>query len=91
MLIQIEFQQVVMGLKREHKDSLERLSRSQELSTFNLRGEHAEKLTEAEEKVQRLEKQVLELQQEVERQKTLAGIQVKSIINKFITVLSQFK
>lgn len=65
-----------MGLKREHKDSLERLSRSQELSTFNLRGEYGEKLAETEEKVHRLEKQVQSLQQEVERYKTLADIQV---------------
>jgi hypothetical protein len=65
-----------MGLKREHKDSLDRLSRSQELNTFNLRGEYGEKLAETEEKVHKLEQQVQSLQQEVERYKTLADIQV---------------
>lgn len=71
-----EFQQVVMGLKREHKDNLGRLSRSQELALFGLRGEHAQRISEAEERCVRLEAQVRALQQEVERYKTLADIQV---------------
>lgn len=71
-----EFQQVVMGLKREHRDNLTRLTKSQELALFSLRGEQAERLTEAEEKCVRLEAQVKALQQEVERYKTLADIQV---------------
>ncbi|XP_069704100.1 formin-2 isoform X2 [Periplaneta americana] len=70
-----EFQQVVMGLKREHRDNLNRLSRDQEISLFNVRGEHAQKLSEAEEKIAQLEETVAKLQQELERYKTLSDIQ----------------
>lgn len=75
-----EFQQVVMGLKREHRDNLNRLTKSQELALFSLRGEQAERFTEAEERCVRLEAQVKALQQEVERYKTLADIQVSYYI-----------
>ncbi|XP_021933478.1 formin-2 isoform X2 [Zootermopsis nevadensis] len=70
-----EFQQVVMGLKREHRDNLNRLSRDQEVSLFNVRGEHAQRLDDADEKIARLEDTVVKLQQELDRYKTLSDIQ----------------
>ena len=72
-----EFQQVVMGLKREHRESLNRVSRDQEVALFNVRGEHAQWLSEADEKIMQLEERVAKLQQELERYKTLSDIQVR--------------
>jgi len=72
-----EFQQVVMGLKREHRENLNRLSRDQEVALFNVRGEHAQWLAEADEKNMQLEKRLARLQQELERYKTLSDIQVR--------------
>lgn len=72
-----EFQQVVMGLKREHRENLNRLSRDQEVALFNVRGEHAQRLSEADEKIMQLEERVAKLQQELERYKTLSDIQVR--------------
>ncbi|XP_064108611.1 uncharacterized protein LOC135216988 isoform X4 [Macrobrachium nipponense] len=63
-----EFQQVVMGLKREHKESLERVERDQEVSLFNLRGEQAEKLCQYEQRIR-------ELETELEKLKTVSAIQ----------------
>ncbi|XP_047493534.1 uncharacterized protein LOC125042112 [Penaeus chinensis] len=63
-----EFQQVVMGLKREHKDSLDRVERDQEVNLFNLRGEQAEKLCQYEQKIR-------ELEVELEKLKTVSAIQ----------------
>lgn len=77
MICSTEFQQVVMGLKREHRDNLNRLSRDQEVSLFNVRGEHAQRLDDADEKIARLEDTVVKLQQELDRYKTLSDIQVR--------------
>ncbi|KAK8381898.1 hypothetical protein O3P69_015123 [Scylla paramamosain] len=63
-----EFQQVVMGLKREHKESLDRIQQGQEVSLFNLRGEQAEKLCQ-------YEKRIRELEMEVEKLRTFSAIQ----------------
>lgn len=65
-----------MGLKREHRESLSNLAGKQEISLFTLRGEYAAKLTEYENKISSLEAQVIKYQQEVERCKTIASIQV---------------
>lgn len=66
-----------MGLKREHRENLNRLSRDQEFALFNVRGEHAHRLSEADEKIMQLEERVAKLQQELERYKTLSDIQVR--------------
>lgn len=66
-----------MGLKREHRENLNRLSRDQEFALFNVRGEHAQRLSEADEKIMQLEERVAKLQQELERYKTLSDIQVR--------------
>ncbi|XP_050687757.1 uncharacterized protein LOC126981101 isoform X3 [Eriocheir sinensis] len=63
-----EFQQVVMGLKREHKESLEKVQQGQEVSLFNLRGEQAEKLCQYETRIR-------ELEMEVEKLRTFSAIQ----------------
>ncbi|XP_068202042.1 uncharacterized protein [Palaemon carinicauda] len=63
-----EFQQVVMGLKREHKESLDRVERDQEVSLFNLRGEQAEKLCQYEQRIR-------ELETELEKLKTVSAIE----------------
>ncbi|KAK6642133.1 hypothetical protein RUM44_013856 [Polyplax serrata] len=70
-----EFQQVVIGLKKEHKENLTRLTRGQEVKLFKLRGEHAHILHEYEKRICELEDMVARLQQELEKQKTLADIQ----------------
>jgi hypothetical protein len=72
-----EFQQVVMGLKREHRDNLNRLSRDQEVALFSVRGEHAQRLSEADERIMQLEDTVAKLRQELDRYKTLSDIQVR--------------
>jgi len=66
-----------MGLKREHRENLNRLSRDQEVALFNVRGEHAQRVSEADEKIMQLEERVAKLQQERERYKTLSDIQVR--------------
>lgn len=73
----LEFQQVVIGLKKEHKENLTRLTRGQEVKLFKLRGEHAHILHEYEKRICELEDMVARLQQELEKQKTLADIQVR--------------
>lgn len=65
-----------MGLKREHRESLTNLAGKQEYSLFTLRGEYAAKLTEYESKIADLEAQILNYQQEIERNKMIASIQV---------------
>ena len=72
-----EFQQVVMGLKREHRENLNRLSRDQEVALLNVRGEHAQRLNEADERTMQLEETVAKLRQELDRYKTLSDIQVR--------------
>jgi hypothetical protein len=72
-----EFQQVVMGLKREHRENIGRLSREQEVALFTVRGEHAQRLIEADEKSMQLQETVAKLQQELDRYKTLSDIQVR--------------
>lgn len=67
-----------MGLKREHKDNITRLTRGQEVKLFTLRGEHAHTLHSFEERIMELEDIVIKLTQELERQKTLADIQVNT-------------
>jgi len=66
-----------MGLKREHRENLDRLSRDQEVALFNVRGEHAQRLSETDEKIMQLEERVAKLQRELERYKTLSDIQVR--------------
>lgn len=66
-----------MGLKREHRENLDRLSRDQEVALFNVRGEHAQRLSEADEIIMQLKERVAKLQQELERHKTLSDIQVR--------------
>ncbi|EEB20117.1 formin 1,2/cappuccino, putative [Pediculus humanus corporis] len=70
-----EFQQVVIGLKKEHKENITRLTRGQEVKLFKMRGEHAHTLHEYEKKILELEETVERLTQELEKQKTLADIQ----------------
>ncbi|KAJ9582146.1 hypothetical protein L9F63_003488, partial [Diploptera punctata] len=70
-----EFQQVVMGLKREHRENLNRLSKDQEVALFNVRGEHAQRLSEADERIAQMEETIAKLTQELERYKTLSDIQ----------------
>lgn len=53
-----ELQQIVMGLKREHRESLDALQKDQDVSLFNMRGEQAEKLCAYEEQIRNLELQV---------------------------------
>jgi predicted translin family RNA/ssDNA-binding protein len=65
-----------MGLKREHRENIGRLSRDQEIALFNVRGEHAQRLIEADEKIMQLHETVSRLQQELDRYKTLSDIQV---------------
>lgn len=65
-----------MGLKREHKENLTRLTRGQEVKLFTLRGEHAHALHEYEERIVELEETVRRLTQELERLKTISDIEV---------------
>lgn len=58
-----------MGLKREHKESLEQIEREQDVSLFNLRGEQAEKLCQYEQRIR-------DLELELEKLKTVSAIQV---------------
>jgi hypothetical protein len=66
-----------MGLKREHRENLNRLSRDQEVALFSVRGEHAQRLSEADERIMQLDDTVAKLQQELDRYKTLSDIQVR--------------
>ncbi|XP_063240371.1 protein cappuccino isoform X2 [Bacillus rossius redtenbacheri] len=70
-----EFQQVVMGMKREHKENLKRLSNSQEVSLFSLRGEIAQRLDEKDDRIAQLELELEKLMRELDRYKTLADIE----------------
>lgn len=76
-LVIAEFQQVVMGLKREHKESLEKVQQGQEVSLFNLRGEQAEKLCQYETRIR-------ELEMEVEKLRTFSAIEVSVPMTHFI-------
>jgi hypothetical protein len=67
----------MMGLKREHQENIGRLSREQEVAFFNVRGEHAQRLIEADEKSMQLQETVARLQHELDRYKTLSDIQVR--------------
>jgi uncharacterized protein YaaR (DUF327 family) len=74
-----------MCLKREHRETHNRLSRDHEVDIFNEMGEHAQRLSEADEKMMQLEERVAKLQQELERHKTLSDIQVRqNLIRSFI-------
>ena len=64
-ILSTEFQQVVMGMKREHRESLEKIERGHEVSLFNMRGETASKLCQYEDKIRQLEEQVEKLQKEL--------------------------
>ena len=66
-----------MGLKREHRDNLNKFSKEQEVALFNVRGEHAQRLLEANDRIAQLEETVAKLTQELERYKTLSDIQVR--------------
>lgn len=63
-------------MKKEHKENITRLTRGQEVKLFKMRGEHAHTLHEYEKKILELEETVERLTQELEKQKTLADIQV---------------
>ncbi|RXG70366.1 Formin-1 [Armadillidium vulgare] len=54
-----------MGLKREHKESLESIEKKQEISLFNLRGEQAEKLCSYDDKIKQLEAEIDTLKKEL--------------------------
>ena len=58
-----EVQQLLMGLKREHKDNLELMQKDHDEALFKLRGEQATSLEYYVEKIQSLEEQ-LQNQQE---------------------------
>ncbi|KAL1444503.1 hypothetical protein MTO96_029814 [Rhipicephalus appendiculatus] len=63
-----EAQQMVMGLKKAHRNELEKLQKEHELALFSLRGEQAARLTD-------YEGQVVRLEQEIDKYQTLAGIE----------------
>lgn len=65
-----------MGLKREHRENLNRLTRSQEVALFNVRGEHAHRICESEERISHLETEIINLRQQLETNRTIADIQV---------------
>ncbi|KAH7986204.1 hypothetical protein HPB52_025130 [Rhipicephalus sanguineus] len=63
-----EAQQMIMGLKKAHRNELEKLQKEHELALFSLRGEQAARLTD-------YEGQVVRLEQEIDKYQTLAGIE----------------
>ncbi|CAG7729368.1 unnamed protein product [Allacma fusca] len=63
-----EFQQTVMGLKREHKDIIEKKEADHAVQVFALRGESAEL-------IEKYLKRIQELEVEVEKLKTINEIQ----------------
>ncbi|GFV65772.1 uncharacterized protein TNCV_4154081 [Trichonephila clavipes] len=63
-----EVQNMILNLKKEHRDSVDRIQKEREIALFNLRGEQASKMNEYEKKVSRL-------QREVEKYQTLAAIE----------------
>ncbi|GFQ85170.1 formin-2 [Trichonephila clavata] len=63
-----EVQNMILNLKKEHRDTVDRIQKEREIALFNLRGEQASKMNEYEKKVSRL-------QREVEKYQTLAAIE----------------
>ena len=57
----IEFQTTVMGLKREHKDILEKKEAEHAVQVFSVRGESAELVDKYVKKIQELETEIEEL------------------------------
>ncbi|XP_049835030.1 formin-like [Schistocerca gregaria] len=67
-----EYQLMIIGLKREHHETLNRLIRNQEVALFNLRGKHAQKVFELEQRITELEELIDSLRQQMEANKTIA-------------------
>ncbi|CAL1290920.1 unnamed protein product [Larinioides sclopetarius] len=63
-----EVQNMILNLKKEHRETVDRIQKEREIALFNLRGEQASKMNEYEKKVSRL-------QREVEKYQTLAAIE----------------
>ncbi|GIY53700.1 formin-1 [Caerostris extrusa] len=63
-----EVQNMLLSLKKEHRETVDRIQKEREIALFNLRGEQASKMNEYEKKVSRL-------QREVEKYQTLAAIE----------------
>ncbi|GLH11041.1 Protein diaphanous [Gryllus bimaculatus] len=70
-----EYQHTITELKREHRDNVSKINRQQEAYLLALRSEHAQKINKYEEKLAELENLVVKLQQEIERNQTIAEIQ----------------
>merc|ERR1719348_532261 len=53
-----EFQQALMGLKREHKENIEKMRKDQDEALFKVRGEQAESMVYYVDKIQELENEL---------------------------------
>jgi len=53
-----EFQQAIMGLKREHKENIEKMRKDQDEALFKVRGEQAESMVYYVDKIQELENEL---------------------------------
>jgi len=53
-----EFQQAVMGMKREHKENIEQMRKDQDEALFKVRGEQAESMVYYVDKIQELENEL---------------------------------
>ncbi|XP_054711140.1 formin-2-like [Uloborus diversus] len=63
-----EIQAMLMNVKKDHREAVDRIQKEREIALFNLRGEQASKMNEYEKKVARLER-------EVDKYQTLAAIE----------------
>ncbi|KAJ8045851.1 Formin-2 [Holothuria leucospilota] len=61
-----DHQQIMMGMKREHTDEMNKLQHDHDLAVFKLRGEHAAEIQQLEDKVQELKRRILELEAQTE-------------------------
>ncbi|KAG8189077.1 hypothetical protein JTE90_028626 [Oedothorax gibbosus] len=68
MFSEAEMQNMIVNLKKEHRDAIDRIQKEREIALFNLRGEQASKMND-------YEKRVGKLQREVEKYQTLAAIE----------------
>ncbi|XP_047002807.1 formin-2-like [Schistocerca americana] len=67
-----EYQLMIIGMKREHHEAVNRLIRNQEVALFNLRGKHAQKVFELEQRISELEELIDSMRQQMETNKTIA-------------------